>query len=92
MCENWKIEHWEEKYEYTHIWVAQHQFGKRTVTDWHQVVQVAMLAEVESVLVGAVGVNLVEVYLTGCASSASADSVLPHIGKAGSRLFNFHEP
>ena len=33
-----------------------------------------------------------EVHLCLCASSVSAESLLCHFGKEGSRLFDFHEP
>ena len=76
----------------THIRVVHCQFRKVEHPECHRVAQVAFQAEVDSVVVSAVCVRLVEVHLFLCASSMYADCFLCHCGKEGSHLWGFHEP
>ena len=73
MHQNWKIEHWEHEYVYTHIRVAHLRFGNIKLPYCHQVVLVGFRAEVALVLL--------EVHPFLCASSASAKSLLSHFSK-----------
>jgi hypothetical protein len=76
-----KIEHWEAKYVYTHMRVAYLLFW---TSHHHQMAQMAIRAVVAP--------GLVEVHPCLCASSVSLDFLRCHLGKEGSRPFDFREP
>jgi len=76
-----KIERWPAEYVYTHMRVAHHLFRS---SHRHQMAQVAFWAEVASAVV--------EVHLSLCITSVSEDFLRCHVGKKGSRLFDFREP
>jgi len=61
MHHDWKIEHWEEEYVYTHIRVAHLRFLISPLPHCHWVEQVSFRVDVVSVLVSAAAVALVEV-------------------------------
>jgi len=96
-CDTWqmhqdrKIERWVGEYKYTHFWVTRLRVRKRELRHCDQVAQVGFRAKVPSVLLSAVSFGLVEVHPCLCTSSMSADSVVCHFGKEGSRLFHFSE-
>jgi len=81
MHQDWKTEHSEEEYVYTHIRAAHLQFGNSDLSHYHRWVLVAFCAEVALSLVLAVSIGLVEVHPLLCASSTSAHLLLFHFGK-----------
>jgi len=83
MHQDWKIEHWEEEYVYTHIQVAHLPIRNFELLHCHQPAQVVFHAEV--------ALDLEGVHLFLCASSVSADSLLCHFGQEGSSLSDLHE-
>jgi len=83
MHHHWKIEHWEDEYVYTHIWVAHLQFRSFEFPECQLMGWVAFRAAVAPVLV--------EVHLFLCAASVSRDSFRYHVGNKGSHPFDFHE-
>jgi len=89
MHQDWKIEHWEEKYIYTHTQVAHLRFRISALPHCYQVEQVAFQVDMVLVLVSALWVALVEVHLCLCVSGVFGDSVLCHFCKEGSRLSDF---
>jgi hypothetical protein len=68
---------------YTDIWVAHHLCQWFDFSHRHQVAQVALQAEAALVVL--------DVQSCPCGSSVTADSVLGHLSKDSSRLFDFHE-
>jgi len=83
MRHDWKIEHWELEYVYTHIRVAHLLFHYFDFSHCDQVMEVAFPAEVALVVV--------EIHLCLCISSVAADSVLGHFDNEGSSLCDIHE-
>jgi len=89
MHQGWNIEHREEEYVYTNILVEHLRLWMCELPYYHWVAQVAMQADVASVLVLAVWVTPVEVHLCICTTSMSWNSVLCHVGKERSHPFDF---
>jgi len=84
MHEDWQIERWEEEYVYTHIQVAQCQFGMHELPNCHWVPDVVFRADVASDLMSAFKVSAVEVHPCLGTSRVSLDSVLCPVGAEGS--------
>jgi len=89
MHQDWNIEHCEEEYVYTHIWVAHLRFRISALPHCYWMEHLAFRVNVASVLVPAAKVVLVEVHVCRCISSVSGDSVQCHFCKEGSHLSDF---
>jgi len=84
MHQDWKHDGWEEEYVYTHIQVVHLWFWNSELLHCDPLAQVVFWALVSPVL------EEVNPFL--CAVSVSADTLLLHFGKEGSRDSDFHEP
>jgi len=91
MYQEWKIEHCDEEYAYTHIRVSHIQFRIRELPHCYRMEHVEFRVDVASVLGLAVCVAMLDVHLCHCVSSVSGDSVLCHFGKERSHLSDFPE-
>jgi len=81
---DWSIERCEEEYVYTHTWVAHLRFWNFELLHCHQPAQMAFRGEVVPILQ--------EVHPFLCTSSESADYLVCHFGKEGSRQLDINKP
>lgn len=92
MHQDWILEYKKYYYVYKHIQLAHIQFEMGELHYSPRVVKVPLWADLPSVLASVIWVCSGKMHSWSRASSLSVDSVLCHIGKESSHLFDFHTP